>query len=179
MRLLSMPAGTIFKAFSVTAASSALTQTFTVDAEDAKNGLIMGSLSEAWSEMEKLQGPDPKQWSWGKLHRVSWHHALDKNGRWAEMLDPAEAGRPGDGNTVDATGGTDYAQTHGASYREIFDLADWDRSVAIDVPGESDQPGSPHYADLLPLWEKGEYFPLAFTRGAVEKGKPEKLELRP
>jgi penicillin amidase len=178
LRLLLEPAA-IFANTTVTGGSGCNMQTLTVDSETARDNFILDSLNKAWLQLEKLQGPDATQWSWGKLHRVSWHHALDKNKEWAEMLDPAGAARPGDGNTVDATGGTGYAQTHGASYREIFDLADWDRSVAIDVPGESGQPGSPHYADLLPLWEKGEYFSLAFTRAAVERSKPARLELRP
>jgi acyl-homoserine lactone acylase PvdQ len=35
--------------------------------------------------------------------------------------------------------------------------------------GQSGQPGSAHYADLLPLWAEGRYFPLAFSRGRVEE----------
>jgi penicillin amidase len=150
-----------------------------MDPETARDNLILGSLSSAWEELAKLEGPDSTQWSWGKLHGVSWHHPLDKSAQWAGILDPSGVARPGDGNTVDATSGARYAQTHGASYREIFDLSDWDHSVAIDVPGESGQPRSPHYANLLPLWAKGEYFPLLYTRWEVEKHAPERLELRP
>ena len=179
LRILKEPAGDNFKAISVTGGSARNMQTLTLDPETARDNLILGSLSEAWKELAKLQGSDATQWSWGKLHGVSWHHPLDRNTQWAGILDPSGAARPGDGNTVDATGGKDYAQTHGASYREIFDLADWDHSVAIDVPGESGQPKSPHYANLLPLWAKGEYFPLLYTRWAVEKQAPERLELRP
>ena len=35
----------------------------------------------------------------------------------------------------------------------LFDLADWDRGLATSAPGQSGQPGSPHYDDLLPLWQ--------------------------
>ena len=44
----------------------------------------------------------------------------------------------------------------GASYREILDVADWDRSVATNVPGQSGQPESTFYGNLLPLWDRGE-----------------------
>ncbi len=179
LRILKEPAVDNFKAISVTAGSARNMQTLTIDPETARDNLILGSLSEAWKELAKLQGPDATQWKWGRLHGVSWHHPLDRNTQWAGILNPSGVARPGDGNTVDATGGKDYAQTHGASYREIFDLADWDHSVAIDVPGESGQPKSPHYANLLPLWAKGEYFPLLFTGWEVEKHAPERLELRP
>ena len=67
----------------------------------------------------------------------------------------------------------------GASYRQIFDLADWDRGLATSTPGQSGQPGSPHYGDLLPLWAEGQYFPLAFSRSRVEQVTQHRLLLRP
>jgi penicillin amidase len=70
-------------------------------------------------------------------------------------------------------------QVSGASYREIFDLADWDKSVAINVPGQSGQPGSKHYDDLLPLWSKGRYFPLNYSRAAVDAATTDVLRLTP
>jgi penicillin G amidase len=82
---------------------------------------------------------------------------------------------------VNATGysGRSFDQDSGASYREILDLSDWDNSVAVNVPGQSGQPGSPHYSDLLPLWSDGKYFPLVYSREAVEKEATDKLVLEP
>ena len=51
--------------------------------------------------------------------------------------------------------------------------------MATSAPGQSGQPGSPHYADLLPLWEKGEYFPLAFSRKKVDEVTRHRLVLKP
>ena len=72
-----------------------------------------------------------------------------------------------------------YEQIHGASYRQLFDLADWDRGLATSTPGQSAQPGSPHYGDLLPLWAEGRYFPLAYSRKKVEEVTVRRLLLRP
>jgi penicillin amidase len=82
---------------------------------------------------------------------------------------------------VNATGysGTSFDQDSGASYREILDLSDWDNSVAVNVPGQSGQPGSPHYSDLLPLWSEGRYFPLVYSREAVEQETTDRLVLQP
>ena len=63
--------------------------------------------------------------------------------------------------------------------RQVFDLADWDTGVATSAPGQSGQPGSPHYADLAPLWAKGRYFPLAFSRKKVEEVTQHRLVLKP
>ena len=77
------------------------------------------------------------------------------------------------------TAGPNLRQTHGASFREILDFSDWDNSVGTSVPGQSGQPGSPFYGNLLPLWERGEYFPLVYSRAAVEKHTAHVLMLKP
>ena len=56
----------------------------------------------------------------------------------------------------------------GASVRLVMDVGDWDNSRCINAPGQSGDPRSPHYADLAPLWAKGEYVPLLYSREAVD-----------
>jgi penicillin amidase len=99
----------------------------------------------------------------------------------ASLTDLGPLPRSGDGNTVGATGwyGDSFEQIEGASYREILDPGDWDRSFAINTPGQSGQPGSPHYSDLLRLWQDWQYFPLAYSRRAVEENTTDGLSLRP
>ena len=48
-----------------------------------------------------------------------------------------------------------------------------------NVPGQSGRPGSPHYGDLLAMWAAGEYFPLAYSREAVERYAASRLLLEP
>ncbi|MGD0792882.1 MAG: penicillin acylase family protein [Terriglobales bacterium] len=98
-----------------------------------------------------------------------------------DLLDLAPLSRPGDEYTVNATGayGDSWEQVSGASYREILDTSDWDQSVAVNTPGQSGQPGSPHYSDLLPLWNAGRYFPLLYSRKAVEDETTDRLVLEP
>ena len=47
--------------------------------------------------------------------------------------------------------------------------------MAVNTPGQSGQPGSPHYSDLLPLWDKGEYFPMLYSRKEIEKNAEDRL----
>ena len=118
-------------------------------------------------------GHDPAKWSWGDIHLAPFRHPL------ASDFDLPAASRGGHVTTLYMTAGPDLTQTHGASFREVLDLADWDNSVATNVPGQSGQPGSPFYGNLLPLWEKGEYFPLVYSRKAVEEATAHVLWLRP
>jgi penicillin amidase len=143
--------------------------------------MLRKSLGEAWGEMETLQGSDAGKWSWGGLHRVRFRHPLDQIAGAAALMDIGPVPRPGDEYTVNATGYYDnsFSQVSGASYREILDLSDWDHSVAVNTPGQSGQPSSSHYSDLLPLWSEGKYFPLVYSREAVDKEVTDKLVLTP
>ena len=150
--------------------------------EAARDVLLLQTLQAAEQKLSARLGPDPKNWTWGQLHRVSFVHPLGGVTPSARALfDRGPVPRPGDGTTVNATyfGGGSFDQLAGASYREIFDLGDWDNGLGISVPGQSGQPGSPHYDDLLPLWAHGQYFPLRYTRQAVDRETTDVLELKP
>ena len=136
--------------------------------------VLAESLQAAEAELRETLGPDRSQWSWGKLHRIEFRHPL---GQAAWNRGPVA--RPGDSNTVNATSGNGYRQTNGASYRQILDVADWDRSVMTNVPGESGDPESPHYSDLLDDWAAGRYHPLPYSRKAVERAAVERIALAP
>jgi penicillin amidase len=154
-------------------------QVFGADAVAGRNQVLLQTLESAWKQTEQLLGTDPQKWSWGRLHTMQFRHSLDRLPDGA-TLDLGPLSRPGDGNTVNATWvGKKFEQEGGASYREILDTADWDHSLAVNTPGQSGQPESPHYSDLLPLWDKGEYFPLLYSRKAVEKNARDRLMLAP
>jgi len=157
------------------------TAIFSVNPDAERNRVLRETLNSAAERLSKLEGPDPAKWTWGELHVVRFRHPLDQLPGAARLMDLGPIPRPGDEYTVDATGVSDtsYEQVSGASYREILDTGNWDNSVAINAPGQSGQPGSPHYSDLLRMWSEGAYFPLLYSRQAVEKGTTDKLELVP
>jgi penicillin G amidase len=143
--------------------------------------LMLSTLKDARARLVALQGSDPRDWSWGHLHHVRFHHPLDKLSGGAQLLDRGPVERPGDGDVLQATWFKDdsFEQLDGASYRQIVDLANWDNSQAINVPGQSGQPSSKHYDDLLPLWSEGRYFPLVYSKGAVDRNTTDTLRLVP
>ena len=150
--------------------------------EAARDALLLEALQTAEQKLAAKSGPDPKNWAWGQFHRVSFIHPLSsRSSDAATLFDRGPLPRPGDDSTVDATyfGGISFDQLAGASYREIFDLSDWDNAVGVNVPGQSGQPGSPHYVDLLPLWESGQYFPLRYSKQAIDRETTDVLELKP
>jgi len=132
------------------------------------------SLRAALDEIQRLYGPDMQSWQWGKVHKILFHHPLG-----VPAFDRGPVARPGDANTVNATSGTHFQQNSGASYREILDLGNWDNSVMTNVPGESGDPESPHYSDLLDDWANGRYHPMPYSRQAVEAAADERSWLVP
>ena len=89
----------------------------------------------------------------------------------------------GDANTVSQAGcrpadPTDF--THNmANIRTVFDLADLSRSTFVLCGGQSGNPCSPHYADLLPLWQAGEAVTLPWNQDQVIREATATLRLLP
>lgn len=129
-----------------------------------RHALSEEALGAAIQRMRASQGPDRGAWRWGRINRSEFPHTF------IAAYDLPAVERSGDGGTIfDA----------GATFREIIDFSDFDNSRATSTPGQSMQPGSPFYGNLLPLWADEEYFPLLYSRGAVESGTMYRLELRP
>jgi penicillin amidase len=72
-----------------------------------------------------------------------------------------------------------FQTINGPSFRMVIDVGRWDNSRAVNSPGQSGDPRNPHYRDLAPLWLKGEYFPLLYSRRAVEAAAVSRIELKP
>ena len=142
---------------------------------------LLDSLKNATAKLIQLEGADSSKWTWGRLHVVRFRHPLERSPESGASLDLGPVPRPGDEYTVNATEYFDdsFEQVSGASYREILDTSDWDQSLAVNTPGQSGEPASKHYSDLLPLWDQGKYFPLSYSREAVEKVTSDRLELEP
>jgi penicillin amidase len=147
----------------------------------ARDQLVRETFARAVKKTEETLPGGPDKWTWGRLHTATFRHPLAGLGaEYEKAFNLGPVGTPGDSLTPNAAGHDPrFQQLTGASYRQLFDLADWDRGLATSVPGQSGQAGSPHYADLLPLWEKGEYFPLAYSRGRVDEVTRHRLRLNP
>ena len=72
-----------------------------------------------------------------------------------------------------------YQLTAGASFRMVVDVGNWDASRVVNTPGQSGNPSSAHYRDLASVWAAGQYFPLTYSRDAVEKVTRTRITLKP
>jgi penicillin amidase len=142
---------------------------------------IEPSLRQAAAKLRAAAGADPAGWAWGRIHALDLRHQLDG----ILPADPphnvrGESG--GDGATVMARWWASAARPQasgGALFAGVFDVGEWDASRVINAPGQSGEPGSPHFADLLPLWVQGAYFPLPFSPEAVAAATVQTITLTP
>jgi penicillin amidase len=154
--------------------------------ENHPNGrteILTDSLAATLDELTARLGPDMDAWTWGALHHATFVPAIaplaDPRTRQALTVGPLPL--PGGPSTPKAAtwDPTDFNTIAGASVRMVFDVGAWDNSVAINTPGQSADPASPHYRDLFPLWAKGEYVPLLFSRAAIDREAERVITLTP
>ena len=134
-------------------------------------------------DVEHLLGPDMSQWAWGKLHRAGFQHPFAAIGNPASR-DQFSIGSLAVGGSSQSPHAASYDPqtfnvTSGASWRMVLDVGEWDNSRAINTPGQSGDPHSPHYRDLFPLWAEGQYIPLLFSRPAIESATDLLMNLSP
>jgi len=155
---------------------------FGADPLAGRAALVARSMDEAIAELTKRFGADMQAWKYGqeKYHHALLAHPLSEvvNAATKVKLGVGPLPRGGDGSTVSATGGADN-QGSGGSLKIVADTDDWDNSVALNTPGQSGDPDSPHYRDLFALWARGEYFPLAYSRAKVDSVRESTTRLIP
>ena len=137
------------------------------DTAALRSAILLGSLGSAWAEAARLLGPDPARWRWGTLHVADFRAALPIAGfEAARRVGPLPIG--GGSSTPNAASwGDNFALVSGPSVRIVMDVGVWDNSVAINTPGQSGDPASPHYRDLFARWAGGAYVPFAWSRARV------------
>ncbi|WP_315763065.1 penicillin acylase family protein [Sphingomonas sp. Y38-1Y] len=133
--------------------------------------IVAMALAAGWEEAERRLGPEPALWRWGNLHDVTIAHPLARRfPAIGEAFPRIEAGGSGgDYTTVNARWvASDFGVAGGASYLQAIDVGQWDDSLFLNLPGQSADPASPHYADMAQPWIEGRMLPLVFSRERVD-----------
>ncbi|WP_129115559.1 penicillin acylase family protein [Halegenticoccus tardaugens] len=155
---------------------------FEEDAVATRDELLLSTLREAIDEVEEILGDEWDEWEWGDLKKAFFEHALspgiDETGERTLNVGPKPMG--GSGYTVgNADYDEDFQLVSGASWRMVIDVGEWDNALAMNVPGQSGDPESPFYDNLLDMFVEGEYFPLLYTREAVQDACVMRINLCP
>jgi penicillin amidase len=156
---------------------------------ETRDDILRRSLSNAVAWLSRHYGPNPKDWTWGRLHTMSFRHrpiGMADIPVLSRLFSYGPIAAPGcDRFTVNAAWFTwdepehPYNAIAGTSQRIIMDANDWDRSVAINSSGQSESLFHAHRTDQIPMWQKLQYHPLLYTRKAIETEAESFLKLEP
>jgi penicillin G amidase len=121
---------------------------------------MVAAFRQAVTHLSAKFGGSPSTWTWGREHSRSFPSVEDARGLG---YGPRAAG--GDPFTEDAADGGLTATT-GPSWRMIvsFDAGALS-AVGVYPGGQSENPASPWYTNLVPLWWDGQYLPVPVPGG--------------
>jgi len=134
---------------------------------------LVDALASALVELHATTGSGSVP-PWGSMHAVTFRHPLGITDAARRRFNVGPFPLGGYESTVMATEAATES-TAGASYRQIIDLANWDRMVVSNAPGQSGSPSSPHFSDLV----RQGYVVLPFSAAAVSAAGSATLTLVP
>ena len=147
--------------------------------------MLGAALVRALDRLGEKFGADMARWRWGKAHMAYFPHRLFGRipliGPW---FDIGIANGGGEytinrGTTRIAHPDRPFRHVHGPGFRAIYDLADLSSSRFMQGPGQSGNPLSPHYGDLIDAWRDVGHFRLAGNLAAILSQGGHRLTLRP
>jgi len=143
----------------------------TTEKRETLREIALRSLRAAVDGLLERFGGDISGWIWGRTNQLSISHLSN---------DPllGRGGHPLSGSdlTLNARGGGGDV-TGGPSWRMVVDFSDLERTVGILPGGQSGDPASPHYDDLIDMWVRDDYIPIMFFPGP-DRFSPELVETR-
>jgi penicillin amidase len=122
------------------------------------------SLDKALKDLAERFGSNRGKWTWGVAHQARFRHPLFSSVKVLGSLTGLAIAADGGQFTLNRGAGhlanpaNPFEDIHGPGLRAIYDLSDLGRSLFIIATGQSGNPLSPHYKDMLKDWRDGKYF---------------------
>jgi penicillin amidase len=134
------------------------------ESPEARESALRQSWEAALSLIHDRLGADRDAWEWGALHTLTLRHPLATSPALRELLERGPVPHTGTWNSLNNSlyePDVPFATVSGVTYRLLADMAG--ATQAVNSGGQSGHPGSPRYADQVPLWADGRYHPLELT----------------
>jgi penicillin amidase len=140
----------------------------TKEAVESCEDMALRSLDTAVRKLKIEHGPEPARWRWGSEHAVIFSHTLFERVPVLGALLRRTIETDGDGFTVNRGihEAWPFRHVHGAGFRAVYDIADPAASRYMLALGQSGNPFSAHYDDLLENWRDGQTFRLDASKAA-------------
>lgn len=143
-------------------------------AVETRDDILVTAFRDAVDELVDTLGSNVSEWTWGRLHQLTFtNDSLGQSGI-ALIEDRFNRGPfpvSGSKSVVNAVGWDaveGYAVDWLPSMRMLIDLGDLTNSRAIHTTGQSGHAYHEHYIDMAPLWLAGETLPMLWDRADIE-----------
>jgi penicillin amidase len=144
---------------------------------------LVDALATVVRRLRAEHGSDRSAWAYGTLRQLTLEHPIGRIPQLASVFNRGPYVFGGDGTTISQAGSTALKPlgnpTAIASLRAVIDVGNWEASRFILPGGQSGNPMSPHYDDMIPLWLRGEGVPIAFSPLEVGFAAKHTLRLMP
>ena len=153
----------------------------TVELQESRDEVFLTAAQDAEIYLRNEWGGGSSR-GWGRLHRARFSHPIGSRFPFQFLFNKGPVAVDGDGTTVMRVS-FDRLNRFDAweypSWRQLFDVGQWDDSRVILPAGQSGHPLSPFYFDQNEMWRQGEYRRQPFSREAVAAAARHRLLLVP
>jgi penicillin G amidase len=141
------------------------------------------ALEHTVRHLREKRGPSPMAWGWGHVRPVTLKHFAGEIGPLGEIFNRGPMPLGGDSATIPQAS-IDWLDPTAnpvgvASMRIVMDVGNWEATRVVIAGGQSGNPMSPHYDDMLDLWRRGGGVALCFSAEAVARAAVKTLRLEP
>jgi penicillin amidase len=151
----------------------------TLDRRETREDIFVLAAADAAEGLRGVRSSAP----WAEAHRALFSHPLGAAAapfRWLFNRGPVPL--VGDSYTVNRTSFNrlkPFDVWEIPSWRQLFDVGQWDDARVVLPAGQSGHPLSPYYFDQNELWRQGQYRQQPFSRAAIDAARAHRLVLTP
>ncbi|CAD5109218.1 penicillin acylase family protein [Zestomonas carbonaria] len=152
--------------------------------KEDKPAILARSLAASVSLLESRLGSDRAAWQWGRLHTYTWATETTRLAPYMSAsqraginaikgyLDRGPYPAGGDHTTLNVSAyhwGQDFDTWLIPAMRIVVDFGQAEPMSGINSSGQSGNPASPHYADGIESWRRGQYQSFPFQPQNLDK----------
>ena len=144
---------------------------------------IVDAVDAAMRTLRGVAGSDERLWSWGRVRPLFLVHAFGSKPPLDRIWNRGPIAWGGDATTIPQGSVAFDAPLGNAigipNLRAVIDVGNWEASRWVLAGGQSGNPLSPHYDDMIDPWLRGESVSIAWSRQSVKDRAKNELMLLP
>ncbi len=149
----------------------------------SRNTVLRTALARGVRQIRAEFGDNARRWDWGRAHQVRYVHPLGGLRVLRIFFNRGPFPVGGDMTTPNQTGSVPSLPAGlvnvAATYRQIYDVGEWENAQTVTHTGQSGHPMSDQYDDQMGMWREGVYHAMPWSQAAMDAAAVRRLTLRP